>query len=421
MNNIHEAGKPIERCRVCGNHELTTVIDLGDQALTGVFPRSEADNPESMPLRLVKCMDGNDKRRCGLVQLTHTADLCDMYGMNYGYRSSLNKAMVLHLKNKVASIRQRVPLDEGDLVIDIGSNDATLLRAFDTPRPRLIGVDPTGEKFADYYPGHVQLIPDFFSADLMRDKIGNQKAKLITSLAMFYDLEEPLSFMRQVHEVLDDEGIWVFEQSYMPAMLDNVSFDTICHEHLEYYGLAQFKWMADRTGFKILDVEFNDVNGGSFSVTAAKHDSPLTENDSVAIALERETRRELNTLAPFKSFANRVRQSRDELVAFLESAKTRGKTVFGYGASTKGNVVLQYCGITPELLPCIAEVNEDKYGALTPGTFIPIISEDEAHARKPDYFLVFPWHFRKGIVKREAAFQKAGGKLVFPLPSLEII
>jgi len=414
--------RSIERCRVCGNRELATVIDLGEQALTGIFPRSEADNPESMPLRLVKCRDEGDGGRCGLAQLAESGDLRRMYGMEYGYRSGLNRAMVRHLRSKVAAIRRRVLLGEGDLVIDIGSNDATLLRAFDAPRPQLVGVDPTGEKFADYYPEHVRLIPDFFSAERVRGEIGDRRAKVITSIAMFYDLEDPLSFMRQVHEILDDEGIWVFEQSYMPTMLDNTSYDTICHEHAEYYGLAQFKWMADRAGFRILDVEFNDVNGGSVSVTASKYDSPLTGDDgAVAAILERETAGGYRTLAPFESFADRVRQSRDGLVAFLEGARARGETVFGYGASTKGNVILQYCGITPELLPCIAEVNEDKFGALTPGTFIPIVAEEEARARKPDYFLVLPWHFRAGIVEREAPFREAGGKLVFPLPSLDVV
>lgn len=412
----------IDRCRVCGNRELATVLDLGDQALTGIFPRSEADNPESMPLRLVKCLDEDDTERCGLVQLAHSGDLHRMYGMDYGYRSGLNRSMVRHLRSKVAAIRRRVPLAEGDLVIDIGSNDATLLRAFDAPLPQLVGVDPTGDKFASYYPDHVRLIPDFFCADLVRAETGDRRAKVITSIAMFYDLEDPLSFMRQVREILDDEGIWVFEQSYMPTMLDNSSYDTVCHEHLEYYGLAQVKWMADRTGFRILDVEFNDVNGGSFSVTAAKHESPLTGDDGAVTAmLERETARGLRRLARFSSFRDRVQHSRDELVGFLKGARRRGETVFGYGASTKGNVILQYCGVTPELLPCIAEVNKDKFGALTPGTFIPIVAEEEARARKPDYFLVLPWHFRAGIVEREAGFREAGGRLVFPLPSLDIV
>lgn len=412
----------IDRCRVCGNRELAAVLDLGEQALTGIFPRSEADNPESMPLQLLKCLDEDDDERCGLAQLAHTGDLRRMYGMDYGYRSALNRSMVRHLRSKVAAIRRRVPLGGGDLVIDIGSNDGTLLRAFDAPRPQLVGVDPTGGKFVDYYPDHIRLIPDFFRADLMREEIGDRKAKVITSFAMFYDLEDPLSFMRQVHEILDDEGIWVFEQSYMPTMLDKTSFDTVCHEHLEYYGLTQLKWMADRTGFRILDVEFNDVNGGSFSVTAARYDSPLTGDDgAVAAILEREAARGLRTLAPFASFRDRVRRSREEVIGFLEGARARGETVFGYGASTKGNVLLQYCGVTPELLPCIAEVNEDKFGALTPGTFIPIVAEEEARARRPDYFFVLPWHFRAGIVEREAGFREAGGKLVFPLPFLDVV
>jgi NDP-4-keto-2,6-dideoxyhexose 3-C-methyltransferase len=413
----------IDRCRVCGNPELIEILDLGTQALTGVFPAAGQADPESLPLVLVICRGADGARGgCGLVQLADSADPAAMYGMDYGYRSGLNPSMVRHLEEKVGRIVDRIALVSGDLVIDIGSNDATLLRAYGSRGLDLVGLDPTGLKFRKYYPDHVKLIPEFFSAEKIRDEFGDRRARVVTSISMFYDLEDPTSFMQQVHDVLDDDGLWVLEQSYMPTMLDRNSYDTVCHEHLEYYALGQLRWMADRVGMRILDVEFNDVNGGSFSVTMARRDSSWkVDGRSVRSALEREAERGLHDPETFRDFRRRTERSRDALVAFLIEARRDGKKVFGYGASTKGNVILQYCGITPELLPCIAEINEDKFGARTPGTGIPIVSEDEARARAPDYFLVLPWHFRTGIVERESRFRAAGGRLVFPLPTLEIV
>ena len=257
--------KKVEKCRICGNTHLEQVLDLGEQMLTGVFPREKGEKVTTGPLRLVKCTGTNDA--CGLLQLEHSYDLGEMYGENYGYRSGLNASMVAHLHNKVKRILGMVNLQAGDLVIDIGSNDSTTLQAYPANGAVLVGVDPTGVKFKTYYPQHIQLIPDFFSAELVQARFPNKKAKVVTSFSMFYDLEDPLGFMRQVHDVLAEDGIWVFEQSYMPTMLATNSYDTVCHEHLEFYALRQIQWMAERVGFRIKDVEFNDVNGGSFSVT----------------------------------------------------------------------------------------------------------------------------------------------------------
>jgi Putative zinc binding domain/Methyltransferase domain len=252
--------KKIEKCRICGNTHLECVLDLGEQMLTGVFPREKNANITIGPLRLVKCVGGDDA--CGLLQMEHSYDLGEMYGENYGYRSGLNTSMVGHLNNKVKRILELIELHKGDLVIDIGSNDSTTLQAYPSSGPVLVGVDPTGTKFHNYYPPHIQLIPDFFTSALVKAKFPGQKAKVVTSFSMFYDLEDPMGFMQQVFDLLADDGIWVFEQSYMPTMLDTNSYDTVCHEHLEFYTVRQIKWMADRVGFKILDVEFNDINGG---------------------------------------------------------------------------------------------------------------------------------------------------------------
>ncbi len=380
--------------------------------LTGVFPREQNAKITAGPLRLVKCV-GNDNA-CGLLQLEHSYELGEMYGENYGYRSGLNASMVAHLRGKVKRILGLADLREGDLVVDIGSNDSTTLQAFPTGLD-LVGIDPTGVKFSNFYPKHIQLIPDFFSAALLTDRFPGKKARVITSFSMFYDLEDPLSFMKDVHEVLADDGIWVFEQSYMPTMLNMNSYDTVCHEHLEFYSLRQIKWMTDRVGFKILDVEFNDINGGSFSVTVSKAKGDSTVLPLVQNILDRETALQLDTLTPFQDFAKRVAKSKHDLLAFIDIARNGGKTVAALGASTKGNVLLQYCGLTANDICSIGEVNSDKFGCYTPGTWIPILPEMELLAMKPDFLLVLPWHFRRVF---EARIKCPGSKLIFPLPEL---
>lgn len=404
------------KCRICGNTNLVNVLDLGVQALTGTFPRERSAAITSGPLRLAKCTDG--EAACGLLQLEHSYDLREMYGENYGYRSALNISMVTHLRGKVRKILRSVVLKDDDLIVDIGSNDSTTLQAYPYRGAILVGIDPTGAKFAEHYPSHIHLIPDFFSARALQGRFPGKKAKVVTSFSMFYDLEDPIGFMRQVHDVLADDGIWVFEQSYMPMMLETNSYDTVCHEHLEYYGLKQIKWMTDRVGFTIVDVEPNDINGGSFSVVVQKASSGAAPSSAVQRMLREEREKKLDTLEPFAAFAKRAAAAKAELLDFLRQARSEGKTVAGLGASTKGNVILQYCGLTDKDLGAIGEVNSDKFGCYTPGTRIPIISEDEVLARKPDYLLVLPWHFRK-FFEKSPKFSSV--QLVVPLPRLEFI
>ncbi|HWR30928.1 MAG TPA: class I SAM-dependent methyltransferase [Negativicutes bacterium] len=414
--------RPIERCRICGNTQLMSIINLGQQYLTGIFPQTKERKVSSGPLELVKCMASSAGDCCGLVQLRHSCDLSEMYGYDYGYRSGLNQSMVQHLHRKVQKIEQMVDLAPGDLVVDIGSNDSTLLQGYSKDDIKLVGIDPTGVKFGEYYPPYIRLIPDFFSADVVKENFGRQKAKVVTSISMFYDLESPQDFMQDVHDILADDGLWVFEQSYMPAMLQATSYDTICHEHLEYYSLRQIKWMTDKVGLKIIDIEFNDINGGSFSVTAAKSGAPYEENKPlIDRVLLQEEQSGLSRTEIYDEFREKVYLHRQELVQFINDVNRTGKTIAGYGASTKGNVVLQYCGLSAADIPFIAEVNQDKFGCYTPGTVIPIIAEQEARALAPDYFLVLPWHFRTNIIRREKAFMASGGKLCFPLPHLEIV
>lgn len=409
----------ITSCRICGNTGLVPVIDLGEQYLTGVFPsQNAAATLTKGPLRLVKC-HGSRQTCCGLLQLEHSYDLGEMYGDNYGYRSGLNASMVSHLHGKVARILSQVALKPDDLVIDIGSNDGTTLSAYPNHLD-LMGIDPTGEKFRSYYPKHVGLLPQFFSADALSQARPAKKAKVVTSFAMFYDLEKPIDFAQQIAAVLDpDEGIWVFEQSYMPLMLERIAYDTICHEHLEYYCLSQVAWIADKAGLKVVDVEVNDVNGGSFSVTAAHSDSKYHgKSAAVTQLLGAEEAGGLSGLEPYRVFAEGAKASRAVLQSFVARAKKEGKRICGLGASTKGNVILQYCGFSAEDIEVIADVNSDKHGVRTPGTWIPIEAEDKVLASNPDYLLVLPWHFRDFFLK-SPLFK--GRRLVFPLPSLEVV
>jgi NDP-4-keto-2,6-dideoxyhexose 3-C-methyltransferase len=401
---------PLSACRICGNADLEQVLDLGVLALTGVFPRTVTESVTEGPLRLLRC-----KGSCGLVQLAHTYDLGELYGDQYGYRSGLNASMVAHLRAKVAALVQRRPLEAGEVVLDIGSNDGTTLSAYPSASVR-IGIDPTTEKFRRFHPPGLTAVADFFSARRFFEASGGKKAAIVTSISMFYDLPAPMEFVRDVAEVLADDGIWHLEQSYLPTMLERRAYDTVCHEHLEYYGLAQLQWMTSRCGLRIAQVELNDVNGGSFAVTVTKGsgDAPQVQ----ALLAAEETR-----LTPqrFQDFAAAVDQHRAALPARLSALKAQGKRVFGLGASTKGNVVLQACGIGPQLLPAIGEVNPDKLGCFTPGTKIPIQSEEALKQERPDVFLVLPWHFRPGFLERERPFLASGGRLLFPLPEIELV
>ncbi len=408
--------KKVEQCRICGNKHLECVLDLGEQMLTGVFLRKKGAKVTAGPLRLVKCVGGD--KVCGLLQLEHSYDLEEMYGVNYGYRSGLNASMVAHLNDKVKKILGLVTLKDGDLVVDIGSNDSTTLQAYPIAGPVLVGIDPTGVKFHKYYPSHIQLIPEFFSSKLLQDKFPGKKAKIVTSFSMFYDLEAPMAFMQEIYDVLADDGIWIFEQSYMPTMLEMNSYDTACHEHLEYYALRQIKWMADRVGFKIIDVEFNEINGGSFSITVAKalgNESVLPEVQKI---LNKEHALGLDSLAPYHAFAKRVATTKRDLLDFIKAAHAEGKVIAALGASTKGNVLLQYCGVTENEITFVGEVNAEKYGCFTPGTWIPIVPENDLLTNEPDYLIVLPWHFKKFFLANR---QWKHAKLVFPLPNLEIV
>jgi cyclopropane fatty-acyl-phospholipid synthase-like methyltransferase len=404
----------IKKCRSCGSKKLKHAFDMGVQKLTGIFPKSKMEKIPEGSLALIFC------ENCNLLQLLNSFDPNIMYGDDYGYMSSLNKSMVTHLKNKAEKIKKLANFKNGDVVLDIGSNDGTFLSFF-SKNLKLVGVDPTIKKLKKYYRKDVIKIADFFSEDRIKKKI-NKKIKAVTSISMFYDLEDPINFAEQIHEILDKNGIWHLEQSYMPMMLKNNSYDTICHEHLEYYSLKSIKYIFDKVGFKIIDLQFNDINGGSFAITVAKNDSNFkNSNKMVDWLLNKELLFGYNNLTTFKKFFNNIKKHKESFRNLLQNLKDDKKKVIGYGASTKGNVILQYCNINENLIPYIAEVNKFKLGRYTPGSKIKIISEELAKKMNPDFFVVLPWHFKNFILNKEKKFLKKEGKIIFPLPDIEII
>ena len=407
----------VTHCRICHESDLAEVLDFGATAFTGVFPSSPKESIDEGRLRLVVCQD------CGLVQLSDSFPASVLYGDNYGYRSGLNASMLRHLKRTAHRLERLAGLAAGDVVLDVGANDGSLLRSYQTSGLIKVGIDPTIAKFIDFYADDVETtcVADFFNA-ANYDAVSPERAAVVTSIAMFYDLEDPVAFARDVRHCLAPEGLWHFEQSYMPWMLRSGAYDTICHEHLEYYSLTTIKHILDEAGLRIVDVATNAVNGGSIAVTAARDDSSW---ETVSIIpewlLEEERRSKVGDIATWEGFAKVVKSRQTDLLELLTALRDSGKKVMGLGASTKGNVLLQTTGITPELVSVIGDVNPYKFGRFMPGTGIPILSEEEVLAREPDYLLVLPWHFRETFMVTLEPFLSRGGRLIFPLPDIEIV
>lgn len=401
----------IKKCRICGSKGLTNILDLGNQALTGVFPKPE-EVLRSSPVKVCKC------DHCNLVQLRHTVELGLMYGETYGYESSLNGSMVRHLEALSNVVKSFNILEESDIILDIGSNDATFLKNFDREKYKLIGIDPTASKFLDQYVG-MRVETDFFSKNNYTKHFPDKKAKVVTSIACFYDLENPIQFARETADVLHKDGVWLMEMAYLPAIIENLCFDGYVQEHLEYYSLRDIKYIMDQSGLKIISVDFTDTNGGSFLVCVAHEDNQNFEEywrlESLLISESH-----LSFLEIHKAFEKDVLKFKNKFRSMLEEFKSEGKVVYGLGASTKFNVVLQYCNIGPDLITAIGEVNSYKFGRVTPGTGIPIIPEDEVLSKNPDYLVVGPYHFRDSFVKTLEPFLEQGGKVIFPLPNLEV-
>jgi hypothetical protein len=409
-------------CRICGCSALTKVIDLGDQYLQGSFLKPGKEQPpmRKISTELVRCDPMVDENACGLLQTVTSVPPEILYSA-YWYRSGTNQTMRDHLKGIASDAVQMVGKSQAK-VLDIGCNDGTLLKNYPKAYEKF-GVDPSD--VAQEVKGGVKVVQDIFPSAELNAILGDEKLDIITSIAMFYDLEDPSAFVKNIKNVLDHQGIWIFEMSYMPSMLEMNSYDTICHEHLEYYSFAVIENMLARDGMKIVKVGFNDINGGSIRCYATHEGNfkykSKTNLESIKDIRQKEFDLELDTDKPYKNFQNRINKHKEELSSLLNKLKSEGKSIHLYGASTKGNTILQWCGIDNTIIDFAADRNPDKDGAKTIGSNIPIVSEEESRAMNPDYYLVLPWHFKAEFLNREKEAIEKGTAFIFPLPEIEII
>jgi hypothetical protein len=410
------------KCRISGE-PLVPLFSLGDMYISDFLPEGSAPRSPKVPLTMAL------SPKSGLVQLTDTAPFDDMYKV-YWYRSSTNESMVRELREIAESSAKLMRVGKSDVWIDIGCNDGTLL-SFIPKEAIRIGYDPNDYK--EFSEQHANLIVnDYFNAKAFKaSKYGERKAKMVTSIAMFYDLEDPHTFVQDVYDVLNDEGMWVIQMSYLPLMLQQLAFDNICHEHLEYYSLTALKYLLDAHDFQIVDCQVNDVYGGSFRIYIRKKSATPSRFGSapyrdvatfrVNSILEYEKTLRLDDPQTYKNFYKKSKKLGEETVAFMKAEKAKGKTIWAYGASTKGNTLLQWWGIDRTLVDAIAERSEPKFGLKTVGSNIPIKSEDEMRKAKPDYLLILPWHFVDFFREREQDYLKQGGAFIVPCPRFEVI
>ncbi len=411
-------------CRVCDS-ALEPILNLGEHFVSD-FPKPGDSDGLKAPLELVLC------RRCRLLQLRHSVPGEHMY-RNYWYRSGTNQTM----RNALADIADKaetlIHLQPSDTVVDIGCNDGTLLGSYKTGGIYRVGFDPAqnlaglSRRIAD------RIFVDFFSAQpFAQDQaLVGRRARIVTSIAMFYDLEDPNQFVDDIKTIMSDDGLWIIQMSYLPLMLKTNEFGNICHEHLEYYSLQSLEFLLGKHDFEIVDVELNDINGGSLRAyirnkgAAGEVFGDATYRtmaaDRVRTMREAEIKLGLGDKPVYQEFAMRVERIRTDVLDFVKAQTRAGKRIYVYGASTKGNTVLQYFGLDHALLAAAAERNTDKWGRVTVGTHIPIISEAEARAANPDYFLVLPWHFLEEFMAREHDYLVNGGRFIVPFPYFTLI
>jgi hypothetical protein len=411
-------------CRICGCEHLAPVLSLGDQRIAGAFADPGGDQPvqRAIPLELVRCDMTRDQEACGLIQTKHTVPGSILYS-SYWYRSGVNRTMTENLHGIARGVEAIMPLESGDLVVDIGCNDGTLLDGYATEGLRYLGFDPSDMVRYARAKGY-DVVNDFYSVQALHQRRPHQKAKAITSIAMFYDLEHPRTFVADVAEALADDGIWVIELHYLPLMLEANAFDAIVHEHLEYYSLAVIERLVGEEGMEVVSAELNDMNGGSirlFIGHQGAHKRTAEQQDALTALRVSEFELALDAPEPYEAFRLGVERVRDDLVRTCREIRDAGKTIHVYGASTKGNTILQYAGIDHDDIEAAADRNPDKWGSETIATRIPIISEEQSRAMSPDYYLALPWHFLDEFIEREQEFLQRGGKFIVPLPEVRVV
>ncbi len=412
--------KVINRCRVCKASNLIPVLSLGVQAVVNFTDSTQKESYDA-PLDLVLC--SSNRGGCGLLQLRHTFNH-DLLYKKYWYKSGISTDMVLALRNVVEKTQKIMPLKKGDLVIDIGANDGTLLGQYKASNITKVGFEPSN-LWKLGVRKNTKIINDYFNFRAFNKSFNGRKAKIITSIAMFYDLPDPNKFVEDIKSCLDKNGIWVIQMNYLGLMLKNNTFDNISHEHLEYYSLLSLENLLKRHDMQVIDAELNDVNGGSFRVYVKNKDANVKPVPNYNVRLQKirrmENQMKLNSEAPYRSFKNRIVQMRKKTINFLKSEKRKGKKIYIYGASTRGLVVLQFFGINKDLIEFAVDKNPDKEGKYIANTGIRIISIDKYRKDMPDYMFVLPYHFINEIKKQESGFLAKGGKLIVAIPKLTII
>ena len=407
----------ITECRSCGSTNLTNILSLGLQYPSNFIElNSISDKREQIPLELIFC----EKKDCSLLQLKHTASRESLY-KEYWFRSGLNEKMVEALNDITKSVEKRISLSENDIVLDIGCNDGTLLRSYQS-KVRLVGFEPASNLVDEAKEGTDLIINNFFSFYEFVQHFPNERIKVITSIAMFYDLEDPNSFVSDIVNCLDQDGIWIIQMAYLIPMLELNAFDNIVHEHLEYWSLKSLKRLLEEHDLEIFDVELNDVYGGSFRIfVKTKKNDKINIQNSVDEFLKKEDEFGLEKKETYLNFANRVNSLKNKLNDFIKKEISNGKLIYAYGASTKGNTLLQFYNLNNKLISKAADRDSKKFGKMTIGSNIPVISEEQARDEKPDYFLVLPWHLVDFFKERENEFLNNGGKFIVPLPDFKII
>jgi NDP-4-keto-2,6-dideoxyhexose 3-C-methyltransferase len=402
-------------CKNCKKKNLFKVFKLGNQPISSVFYSRKVNKLTKYSLDLFKC------KNCQLVQFKSLPPLKDMYGLNYGYNTSLSPLMVNHMKEKINFLKLNYKKMLTGQILDIGSNDGTFLNLLKSSKGlKLYGIDPSSKKFLNNYKKDISIITDFFSKKKILENLSSSQARkkfnIITSFAMFYDIEDPNSFCKDIYNLLNKDGIWVVEFSYLPLLFKNLTYDQICHEHITYYSLTTFNEILKNNNMKVIDFRFNEINGGSIEVICAKKKSKTKPRKILEEILKQEAGIKENI---FNLFQDRVENVKKTLLEFLKNIHP--KDIMGYGASTKGNIVLNHFKLTNKNISFICDANPFKLNRYTPGSNIKIISKKEMRKRSPKYLLVLIWSFRSEVIKQEINYIKKGGKLVFHLPIFHII
>jgi NDP-4-keto-2,6-dideoxyhexose 3-C-methyltransferase len=407
---------------VCGSADLTAVVSIEEQYLSPTFVETNENNPLAdirVPQTLVLCDRSNNADACGLLQLKETVEPDYLY-REYFYRSSVSDTMRKDLRNVVDDVVERARLEDNDVVVDIGANDCTMIGYFPSGLTR-IGVEPAQNISWEGVDPSIKIVNNYFSQDVLNDTLKDKKVKIFTSCAMFYDLDDPNSFVADVKSLLHEEGVWCIQLSYLPLMLKNINFYDICNEHLEYYSLHTLNYLMKQNGLEIFDAAENDVNGGSVRVMITHLDRKIEKTDSFKELIDIEKQMNLFDKETYIDFHEEILSLKNKIKNTIGVELKNGNTVLGLGASTKGNMLLQLFGIGKETIPYISERNPEKVGLKTLGTDIELISEEHARELNPSYMLVLPWYFKSEIVAREKEYILNGGKLLFPMPYPHVV